>query len=98
MNDTNQSASTTTADEIRPVQDRVFLGLWALWAAFIVTPCLLAFVGCISALFFMKSDFLDLLGFAGIAAAVILGTGVIGYIGQFVVIGYGSPLRLRRQH
>ena len=67
----------------RPVRERVAIALWLLWAVFVAAPL---FVGVI--VFEMSRG--DMLGFLSLVPA----TGFIGCLAQFVVFGYGNPIRL----
>ena len=95
-------------DNIRPIKDRVFIGLWALWILFFVIPVLLS-------IFFGVATFpfeeVKLLGGGRMNAreleewrigclffsALIFVSGAVGSVAQFVAIGYASPVRLLRR-
>jgi hypothetical protein len=84
------------------------MGLWALWAFFFVTPVLLFIVFGIATLPFEEVNIRqlqlevsaralsDLRLISGAFSVVVLCSGVLGCIAQFVVIGYASPARLLR--
>lgn len=108
MNNTKGHTPTMSVRNIRPIRERFFIGLWALWAFFFVTPVLLSIAFGIATLPFEEVNIRQLhvamstrdlsewrFGCA-IFSAVVLCSGVLGRIAQFVVIGYASPARLLR--
>lgn len=94
-------------DDIRPIKDRIFMGLWAFWILFLVVPVLLSILFGVATLPFEEVNLLGgvqldaralkewrigCLGFS----VLILFSGAVGSIAQFVAIGYASPVRLLR--